>query len=66
MGTVIVVVTCDLCGQSWHRGVAIAEQLMECVFCGSQGRLHLGPVQSDGNGTQHVTAWLQCAGVTPQ
>ncbi len=62
MGTVIVEVTCELCGQSWHRKGAKDEQLLECVFCGSLGRLRLGPMPSDDDGLRHVMAWLRCEG----
>ncbi|MBI3454282.1 MAG: hypothetical protein HY002_00650 [Candidatus Rokubacteria bacterium] len=61
MGTVVFVVTCEFCGQSWHRKVATSEQVIECVFCGSLGRLRLGLTLSDGHGVQHVEAWLRCA-----
>jgi hypothetical protein len=60
VGTVIVEVTCELCGQSWHRNEATAEQFLECVFCGHLGRLHLGPMPADADGVRHVMAWLRC------
>lgn len=60
MGTVIVVVTCDLCGQTWHRRGVTAEQFVECVFCGNLGRLRFGPLPYDDRGPSHVMASLQC------
>jgi DNA-directed RNA polymerase subunit RPC12/RpoP len=59
-GTVIVVVTCELCGQAWQRRTVSAEQAIECIYCGYRGRLKLGPVQADLNGIQHAEAWLHC------
>jgi hypothetical protein len=55
---VVVVVTCERCGHSWQRRTVAAEQVLDCIFCGSRGRLSLGPVQVDPNGTQHAEAWL--------
>lgn len=54
----VVVVTCELCGQTWQRRTAGAEQTIECVFCGCRGQLRLGPAQPDGSGTLHVEGWL--------
>ncbi len=61
MGTVVFVVTCEFCGQSWQRKIATSGQVLECLFCGSQGRLRVGATLSDWHGVQHVEAWLQCA-----
>lgn len=60
VSTVIVVVTCELCGQSWQRRTLPVDQAVECIFCGCRGRLRVGPVQADRNGTQHAEAWLHC------
>ncbi|HEV8308285.1 MAG TPA: hypothetical protein VGW35_11505 [Methylomirabilota bacterium] len=60
MDTLIVVVTCELCGQSWQRRTVSPEQVLECIFCGSRGRLSIGPVQADLNGVQHAEARLRC------
>jgi L-ascorbate metabolism protein UlaG (beta-lactamase superfamily) len=59
MPTAVVVVTCEACGQSWHRSTVTAEQRLECVFCGEWGRLRVGPTQVDAIGVQHVEARLQ-------
>jgi len=61
VAAIIVVVTCEVCGQSWQRRNATPEQAVECVFCGSRGRLQLGPVQSDRTGTLHAEARLHPA-----
>lgn len=60
VGTVIVVVTCELCGQIWQRRTVPAEQATECTYCGRRGRLQLGPIQADLNGIPHAEARLHC------
>lgn len=61
MAAIVVVVTCELCGQSWQRRDASPEQPVECVFCGARGRLKLGPLQRDSAGTLHAEARLHPA-----
>ena len=65
VGTVIVV-TCEACGQTWHWRAVSGEQLVECIFCGRQGRLQLGPGQLDRSGTRHVEAWLHSSRASAQ
>jgi uncharacterized Zn finger protein len=60
VGSVIIQVTCELCGQSWQRKEATSEQFVECIFCGSVGRLALGPVPPERDRARHVMAWLRC------
>jgi hypothetical protein len=55
----VVVVTCEGCGQSWHRGSVPPDPRLECVFCGEAGSLRVGPTQVDATGVQYIEARLQ-------
>ena len=57
--TTIYVVTCEQCGQMWHRASVIEGQTMECVFCGHRGRLCIGALPAPAaTSAQRVEAWL--------
>lgn len=43
MAEVIYDVTCESCGQRWQQTSAREGDAAACLFCGSEGRLHLGP-----------------------
>ena len=57
--TTVYVVTCEQCGQMWHRASVIEGQTTECVFCGHRGRLCIGALPAPAaTSAQRVEAWL--------
>jgi hypothetical protein len=59
--TPVFIVTCGRCGQTWQRTDVSHDQPLECIFCGGQGRLRLGPPPSDPRGeSARAEAWLEC------
>lgn len=58
----VYIVTCGLCGHSWQRRAASDDEVAECIFCGSTGRLRVGLMPSDVKGTEHVEVRLECPG----
>lgn len=57
----IYVITCGMCGQTWQRITAREGQIINCIFCGSQGYLRLGVAPSDP-GARRVEVWLHALG----
>jgi hypothetical protein len=56
---VIYEVTCEACGQRWQQTKALEGELSACLFCGSEGRLRLGPAPLDAGRTSHVEVVLE-------
>ena len=55
----VYVVTCGLCGQSWQRMALNEGDALDCIFCGTRGRLALGviPAEPGAEGVR-IEAWL--------
>lgn len=51
-------ITCGLCGQIWQQTTASEGQVAECLFCGSRGRLCMGPLPPEFEGVPHVEVRL--------
>lgn len=53
-------VTCGLCGQNWLQNSAADDQAVQCMFCGSVGRLRVGGLPPILTGASHVEVRLEC------
>lgn len=51
-------ITCALCGQRWQQRAARPNEALQCPFCGTLGRLKLGPLPPEPKPDAHVEAWL--------
>lgn len=58
-GGAVYKITCTLCGQSWQQSEARSGESVQCLFCGSRGRLQVGPRCPDG--AAHIEARLECS-----
>jgi hypothetical protein len=60
--SIVYIVTCASCGNTWQRKAADDGQSIDCTFCGHQGRLRVGMIPQvplEWGGTLRVEARLQ-------